>query len=148
MNQKIDDALRHIENFDIEDILNQFNIQLIHASEMNINKMDSLLKVFHHRSVIFIKTDLEEQYRKFILYHEIGHYLLHYEEGMKFSFYLSRYKNRLEIEANNFACRCLLHDENWENLDIIDTLSRKGVPYKIAVQFYDMMEKSKLIKNL
>lgn len=137
MYKKIDEALQWVDSYEIDNLLHQFHIRLINAPEMNKNKMDSLLKIFDHESVIFIKTDLNEEYRKFILYHEIGHYLLHYQEGMKFTFYLSRYKSRLEMEANLFACSCLLNDVNYEDMNIIDYLTRQGVPYKIAIQFYE-----------
>lgn len=135
--KKIDEALQWIQSCCVDDVLSQFNIKVIHAPELNKTKKDSFLKIINRQSIIFIKTNLNENYEKFILYHEIGHFLMHYEEGMQYSFYLSRFKNRLEVEANIFACTCLLNDEYKEEVDIINLLQRKGVPEEIALQFYE-----------
>lgn len=121
----------------IIDLLNDRNIKVVFDASMNKNKMDSVLKILENRSIIFIKTDLNDDYKRFVLLHELGHYILHYNADMQYTFYLSRYKNRLEIEANVFACTCLLNDEDCDQVDLINLLERKGVPEKIALQFYD-----------
>lgn len=129
--------IREIPSLNCMDILDAYSINLIYDSQMNKYKMDSMLRTLHHHTIIFMKTNLEENYEKFLLFHEIGHYILHYVEDMKYSFYLSRYKNRLEREANAFACLCLLSDEEYEEVNIIELLKNKGVPQQIAIQFYE-----------
>lgn len=122
--------------FCISDLLSNYNITLFYDHQMNKTKMDSMLKILNNHSVIFMKTNLDAVYEIFLIYHEIGHFLLHYEHDMKYSFFLSRYKNRLEVEANTFACFCLLENEDCTDVNIIDLLINKGVPKKLALQFF------------
>lgn len=119
----------------IDDMMNYLGIKLIYEETMNKNKMEAMLKIFNNHALIFIKTNLDETYRRFVLYHEIGHYLLHYEIDGHYSYYTSKYKNKLENQANDFACECLLYDEDIEDINIIDLLICKGVPLNIAVRY-------------
>lgn len=135
--EKIIREVNELKSGCIIDLLNERNIKVVFDASMNKNKMDSVLKILENRSIIFIKTDLNDDYARFVLLHELGHYTLHYNKDMQYTFYLSRYKNRLEIEANAFACTCLLNDEDCVQVDLINLLEHKGVPKKIALQFYD-----------
>lgn len=121
----------------VDDILCQLDIELVYEETMNKNMMEALLKIFERHATIFIKTNINENYRRFVIFHEIGHYLLHYEVDSHYSYYSSRYKNKLENQANNFACECLLFDDDIQDINIIELLVNKGVPYKIAVSYYE-----------
>lgn len=140
MTTKHCDLLKQFNTLCTEDMLRQLGITIVPREEMNKNKMDAMLFMYNRYALIFMKTNLEEAYAQFVLYHEIGHYLLHRGVGSQYSFYASRYKNRLESEANVFACTCLLQNEDIEDIDVISLLIHKGVPNKIAVQFYESQQ--------
>lgn len=136
----IQEKVKEATKYCVFDFLNNYNIKLVYDSQMDKTKMDSMLKILNNQSIIFMKTNLDETYKTFLIYHELGHYLLHYEKDMKYSFYLSRYKNRLELEANTFACLCLLENESCIDINIIELLNNKGVPNKLALQFYNYIQ--------
>lgn len=121
----------------VEDMLQQLGIQKIEMkSKMGI-KMDALLRIFNKQAIIFVKPDLDENYQKFVLYHEIGHYLIHYNPCMEYHFLAERYRNRTEAEANYFGCYCLLVDEDIQDICVPSLLMNKGVPEKIAYDFWE-----------
>ena len=116
----------------VDDMLQQLNIQKIFMNAKMGFKMDALLRIFNEHAIIFVKPDLDENYQKFVLYHEIGHYLIHYNPNMEYHFLVNRYRNRTEAEANYFGCYCLLEDEAIEDICVPALLINKGVPKKIA----------------
>lgn len=124
----------------IDDLYKEAGIKICYDEKMNNKKMDSMLKIYDKGAIVFIKTNLNDQYIDFLKRHEFGHYDCHYEDNASYRFYLSRYKNKLEIEANTYACYMLLKDENLEEVNIIELLHRKGVPYQISIQFYDNLK--------
>lgn len=66
---------------------------------------------------IFLKADLEDEMKKIVLLHEIGHHILHRESTTSAQFFpeysLYRMDNRMEFEANAFASQILLPDEEF-----------------------------------
>lgn len=73
--------------------------------------------------------------------HELGHYLLHHDDNMNFSFYLSKYKSKLETEANLFACICILKNTNIsKSLSLPSELMKSGVPEQIAYYTTDKIQ--------
>lgn len=122
----------------VVDLLKQHGIKVAYCEALNKRKMDATLS----DNVILIKTDLTAEHEEFILFHELGHYLLHFEKNRAFSFYLYRYKNRLENEANIFAFLCLLKEEELEDVNLIDFAIRKGVPSQIAVRVVESLQQT------
>ncbi len=87
---------------------------------------------FYGDTTIFITPNLDEQYENFILAHELGHYILHYDNDTSFSFLRNVYKTKIEKEANEFACDILLSDINIKQVENIDFIRKeKGIPDKI-----------------
>ncbi|MFV0396242.1 MAG: ImmA/IrrE family metallo-endopeptidase, partial [Coprobacillaceae bacterium] len=74
---------------------------------------------------------------------EIGHYLLHKEDALLFSYTQLGHRNKLEVEANLFACVKLLENDDLADVNVIKLLQRKGVPEQIAVNFYNQWRKEK-----
>lgn len=89
---------------------------------------------------IFIRPDLDCIYLQFLLAHELGHYILHYDTNISFNYYRRIYKTKMEKEANDFACELLLSDIDHVNecLDFIN--KEKGIPDHI---WYNFIEKYK-----
>ena len=93
------------------------------------------------KGYIFVRSDLDCAYENFLIAHELGHYVLHFDKDISFNFLRRVYKTRLEREANEFACRLLLHNElhNIKEIENIEFLVKeKGIPLKI---WYSLNEK-------
>lgn len=133
--------IESIQDICFSDLPSDLGIQIIPNEKMNNKKNDAYLDISEDgEKNLFIKTNLEKDYEKFIILHEIGHLLLHYNEGQTFSFYLSRYKWKLENEANMFAFLYLLKDEDLDGQNIINIATHKGIPEQIAQKAYDSLQ--------
>lgn len=121
--------LYHTDN--VKEIIDYHDISIQYNDELNKNSDGNLL-IIQKQAYITLKTDLDPIYENFVLAHELGHYILHYDDNISFSFLVRTKKNALEREANEFACRLLLHDvdiKKTDNLDFI--IKEKGIPLKI-----------------
>lgn len=121
--------LYHTNN--VRELIDYYDISIQYCDTLNQN-CDSSLIVINKQAYITLKTDLNPLYENFLLAHEFGHFLIHYDDNISFSFILKTRKNALEREANEFACRLLLHDvhiDEVENIEFI--IQEKGIPLKI-----------------
>lgn len=132
---EINSAVQAITSSTIYEILKDYNLNLVYSDVLNNRKLDATLS----ENIILIKSNLTPEYEQFVLYHELGHYLLHLEQEAKFSFYLSKYKNRIENEANVFSFLCLTKDMDLNNTNIIELAEQVGIPSKIAVKIYEYL---------
>lgn len=142
MIQRISQQIQPIRNLSIDDLLRECEIEIFFDERMNNKKNDAFLDTSQGKKTLFIKTDLEKNYENFVILHEVGHFLLHYDGTRSFSFYLSRYKWRLENEANMFAFLFLLKDEDIEDQNIINIAIHKGIPEQIAIKSYESLVSS------
>lgn len=106
----------------------------IEYQDFKAKTLDSRIIVVNGIGYIFLRNELNELYENFLIAHELGHYILHYDIDISFNFLRRVYKTRLEKEANRFACTLLLHNElnnikNIENIEFI--VKEKGIPLKI-----------------
>ncbi|NBI08161.1 ImmA/IrrE family metallo-endopeptidase [Senegalia massiliensis] len=106
----IDGLVELYRTRNIYELYQQLDIRVI-----KLNKDNALLKKaeamyqrnFFNDEVVFVRDDLEYQYEKFILAHELGHALLHTKT------YQAAYnkdlinKGKLEKQADYFALRLL-----------------------------------------
>lgn len=106
----IAEIIKRSNSNDILDIYSTFNINIIKANKNNlILKGNEALYIrnYFDTEVVFIRDDLQYQYEKFILAHELGHALLHTE------IYVAAFnkdllnKSKLERQANYFALKLL-----------------------------------------
>lgn len=135
---KIEDILKTtqmIKSSNVYEVIKDYNLNVVYSEMLNNKKFDATLS----GNIILIKTDLMPEYERFVLFHELGHYLLHQESDAKFSFYLSKYKNRIENEANAFSFLCLTKDIDLTNMNIIKLSVQLGIPEKIAIKIYDYL---------
>lgn len=87
---------------------------------------------------IFIRESItDEQYKQFLILHEVGHHLLHDDRITSFYYKIRMSRSKNELEANLFACLYLLRDESLEDLNVIEYLSNNGVPKKVAIKVFD-----------
>lgn len=106
----------------------------IEYQDFKAKTLDSRIIIVNGIGYIFLRNELNELYENFLIAHELGHYILHYDRDISFNFLRRVYKTRLEKEANRFACTLLLHNElnnikNIENIEFI--VKEKGIPLKI-----------------
>lgn len=83
--------------------------------------------------VISINNDINDQLKKFVCAHELGHAILHPNENTPF---LSKNtlisKDKIETQANFFAVRLLLYDKNLEDYETkYDILRENGIPFEM-----------------
>lgn len=83
--------------------------------------------------VISINNDINDQLKKFVCAHELGHAILHPNENTPF---LSKNtlisKDKIETQANFFAVRLLLYDKNLEDYETrFDILRKNGIPLEM-----------------
>lgn len=130
-------SLYHTDN--IKELIDIHNIQITYNDQMNKDS-DSSLLVINKNAYITLKSELDPLYENFLLAHELGHYLLHYDDNISFYFLLKTRKNALEREANEFAFRILFHDININEIENIEfVLKEKGIPIQIWYSLQDII---------
>lgn len=123
----------------IYELLYNENIEVIEDQRLSKRKCDSAILASNGAVGIFVKPNLPEEYKQFLLWHEYGHFKLHFEENMHVNFYLSRFAWKTEREANMFAALNLLKSEDIYDQNVIALLISKGVPEQIAVKTYESL---------
>lgn len=137
---KVKDLIKKYNTSNIKELVDHLDIS-IEYQDFKAKTLDSRLIIHKSQGFIFVRNDLDYSYENFLIAHELGHYILHYDENISFHFLRRVYKTRLEQEANEFACRLLLHNElhNIKEIENIEFLVKeKGIPLKI---WYSMNEK-------
>lgn len=125
----------------VRDLADYLDIS-IQYQDFRAKTVDSRLMIIDAKGFIFLRNDLDIIYENFLIAHEIGHYILHYDENISFNFLIRIYKTRLEREANEFACALLLHDrlDNIKKIENIEfVVKEKGIPLKIWYSIVDQI---------
>lgn len=84
--------------------------------ERDFKKQKGVYMIIERNRFIFLKNDLHPVMRTIVMFHEIGHDLLHREEAIKSGgfqeFNIFNMSNRrMEFEANIFVAEIMLQDE-------------------------------------
>ena len=136
---KLNDLLNEFKTSNVKEIADHLDISIQHQ-DFKAKTLDSRLMIVDYKGYIFVRSDLDCAYENFLIAHELGHYVLHYDENISFHFLRRVYKTRLEREANEFAYRLLLNDElnNIKEIENIEFLVKeKGIPLKIWYSLED-----------
>lgn len=139
----VEKEMRKYRTSSVYRLLEYHDIELFYLDDLE-RYPDSRLIVYEGLGNIFIKETLDEHYQNFLLAHELGHFLLHYDENISFAFYRDHYKSKIEREANEFACRLLTqdidfyHEENPQYL-----IMEKGIPMNIWLSLQDQIVEKK-----
>lgn len=121
--------------YELYDYLN-IRIEKIDCNNILMNGNDSLY--FNNIAgfeVVFIRDDLDFNLEKFILYHELGHSVLHSFAYAEFS---KNYKNKYEKQANYFALKMMnidLNNPEIEGMSLEQISSFYELPYQIVKGF-------------
>lgn len=99
-------------------------VEIIELSDLT--RQRGIFKVIVGNAFIFINANLSEQLKKMIIAHELGHVLLHWDEGKKPSglveFEIFDIKDQKEYDANLFAATLLIDDEELRNYIYVERL--------------------------
>lgn len=140
INSKIEALFYEFKTSNVKEIADHLDVSIQHQ-DFKAKTLDSRLMIVDSKGYIFVRNDLDCAYENFLIAHELGHYVLHYDENISFNFLRRVYKTRLEREANEFAIRLLMYEElhnikEIENIEFI--VKEKGIPLKI---WYSLNEK-------
>ena len=146
---KVKDLIKKYNTSNSKELVDHARINKALSEKRAVNVADALKArgistdrmIVDSKGYIFVRSDLDCAYENFLIAHELGHYVLHYDENISFNFLRRVYKTRLEREANEFAIRLLMYEElhnikELENIEFI--VKEKGIPLKI---WYSLSEK-------
>lgn len=137
---KVKDLIKKYNTSNIKELVDHLDIS-IEYQDFKAKTLDSRLIIVDSKGYIFVRSDLDCAYENFLIAHELGHYVLHFDKDISFNFLRRVYKTRLEREANEFAIRLLMYEElhnikDIENIEFI--VKEKGIPLKV---WYSLNEK-------
>lgn len=133
--EKIKEQLNKVLQTGLEDMIKEHGITITYCGHL---QAPAYLLMTGGKATIIMRNDLTPQEHHFVLLHEIGHYLLDYENGT-YSFNAQFSTNKSELHANLFACLYLIEQMEYLEESIIDYLKRCGCPSKIASNIYDYL---------
>ena len=136
---KLNDLLNEFKTSNVKEIADHLDISIQHQ-DFKAKTLDSRLMIVDSKGYIFVRSDLNCAYENFLIAHELGHYVLHFDKDISFNFLRRVYKTRLEREANEFAVRLLMYEElhnikDIENIEFI--VKEKGIPLKVCYSLKD-----------
>lgn len=146
INSKIEALFYEFKTSNVKEIADHLDVS-IQYQDFKAKTLDSRLMIVDSKGYIFVRNDLDCAYENFLIAHELGHYVLHFDKDISFNFLRRVYKTRLEREANEFAIRLLMYEElhnikELENIEFI--VKEKGIPLKI---WYSLNEKIRRLKQ-
>ena len=136
---KVKDLIKKYNTSNIKELVDHLDIS-IEYQDFKAKTLDSRLIIIDSKGYIFVRSDLNCAYENFLIAHELGHYVLHFDKDISFNFLRRVYKTRLEREANEFAVRLLMYEElhnikDIENIEFI--VKEKGIPLKVWYSLKD-----------
>lgn len=126
----IQTALDVVGDMDPFQFMELHNISLI---DLPLTSCEGVIKVGNSNSTIIIQKGLSDERKVFILWHEIGHFLLDYKLG-RYLFKNTQNPSYSERRANIFACLKVLKDDKVKE-DAKQALTQNGCPDNIAEDF-------------
>lgn len=136
---QLNDLLNEIKTSNVKEIADHLDVS-IQYQDFKAKTLDSRLMIVDSKGYIFVRSNLDCAYENFLIAHELGHYVLHFDKDISFNFLRRVYKTRLEREANEFAIRLLMFEElhnikDIENIEFI--VKEKGIPLKVWYSLKD-----------
>lgn len=130
------ETIGRLESSNIYVLLETFGIDIHYTPQMIPHKRDSMIICCGNRKGIFIKPNPNPKYIEFLLWHEFGHYILHYKPYLKMNYKLSTFRDLYEQQANIFAVFGLLHSVDLTDRKPVDAAVSLGVPAIIAADVF------------
>lgn len=121
---KLNNIVNNYNTTNVKEICDYLDIEIAYT-EFKAKTLESRLMIIDGNGYIFVRPNLDERYENFLIAHELGHYILHYDKNINFNFLKRIYKTRLEKEANEFAIRFLTYDVNMDNYENLEFLAKE-----------------------
>lgn len=127
---RIEDAIGYAKQYNVDDIIERNDIELRY---MSLESAYGIILI-GDTTTIFVDDSLPWQCREFVLWHEIGHFLM---DG-KGEYHFNK-KGRNELKTNIFACLMVGNNANeW---------IMNGCPEKVAYNVYDYVSQNVHIRE-
>lgn len=133
------EAFQKLQSTNIYELLDLLKIEITYTPLLIAYKRDSMIICDGLRQMIFLKPMVDAYYREFLLWHEVGHYILHYHPQLKMNYRVSTYRELLEQEANLFAVFGVLVNEDLTDRRGIDAAIQRGVPPLVAADIFKLL---------
>ena len=137
--ESIYEAVKKLKSNNIYELLDMFEIEINYNPLLIPHRRDSIIICEGSRCAVFMKPIADTNYREFLLWHELGHYILHYHPTLKMNYRLTTYRELLEQEANLFAVFGVLVGEDLTDTHGIDAAIRHGVPPLVAADIFKLL---------
>lgn len=130
--KEIINKVLELDCFDAYCLIERLGVNLIYDNDM-VGGVPARLVCLPDCVMLYLNESpgIEEEY---LIYHEIGHYILHTDQGINRLFN----NRRLEYEANIFACLCLVHADLTADYYTLYLISH-GVPHKTVLAFHEAL---------
>lgn len=134
------ESFKKLKSGSIYEILDTLEIEINYNPLLIPHRRDSMIICDGSHTAIFLRPITDTNYREFLLWHELGHYVLHYNPRMKMNYALSTYKDRYEQEANLFAVFGILAHADLSDRHGIDAAISGGVPAVVASDIFRLLQ--------
>lgn len=129
---------------DIYELVERMDIIFVRAPlDPSVN---GFYQYFKRNKIIYINENLDYYMERHVLAHELGHAVLHPKNNITYlkcnSFYS---KDKLEFEANKFACELLIKDEllaKYKNSTIDEMAALEQLPKELIKLKYSLIMNS------
>lgn len=92
---KVKDLIKKYNTSNIKELVDHLDI-FNEYQDFKAKTLDSRLMIVDSKGYIFVRSDLDCAYENFLIAHELGHYVLHFDKDISFNFLRRVYKTRLE----------------------------------------------------
>lgn len=147
-NVRVKNLIKKAGTRDLEELADFLNIH-IRRIPYKSPKTKGFFKKMLNNKFIVINSNLDENFQKVVLAHEIGHAVLH---ASKSDMYWHEYsycpRGKFEIDANRFAAELLIDDNDIDSV-ILDGMSinQLATYYKVPTYMVEhKLAKKKIVK--
>ena len=119
------------ENRDIFNILSRLHIGVQPMSAPLVNGAESLIIGDENGTLILIGPNKDEAYRRFLLWHELGHFVTVESGKYRRNYMFSEKRQEYEMDANIFAVLALMPKTCPEGENLFTVAKKRGIPYDI-----------------
>jgi len=131
--ESIFESVRTLESKNIYELYEIFGIEIYYTPLLITHDRDSMIICDGTHKGVFIRPNPDPKYIQFLLWHEFGHYILHWKPNMRMNYYLSTRWRETEQQANIFAVINILQYADSRSADPVRIAISNGVPYQIAI---------------
>ena len=132
--ESVFESVRKLGSRDIYELYEMLGIEIYYTPLMITHDRDSMIICDGIHKGVFIRPNPDPKYIQFLLWHELGHYMLHRKPNMQMNYYLSTRWRETEQQANIFAVINILRCNGNTGDNPVQVAINNGVPYLIALE--------------